>query len=211
MTAEIPWQADSANGTVYATGWFDLYKKDMQARIEVEGIDGVYLHPYYSEWVDLENSRIKAAKLNFFSDILGKNNEVTANCRLELADIEFRPRPPEQSEHKAEKITTAILGLFRAMNQGRVVLNFVVKTSMDRPEFNFDSINQAVDKTISEGIQANKIKVEDMALLPAKFLKEITRGATEATKALINGTLSVGKNIMGALSTEEGTEKISNK
>jgi len=87
--AEIPWREDSGEGIVYTSGWVNLYRKEMQARLEIEGIDGISLHPYYTKWVDLENSRIEQAKLNFFSDVQGMNNEIVAQCRLELTDIEF--------------------------------------------------------------------------------------------------------------------------
>jgi len=199
LTAKIPWQVGSTAGTVFASGWINPYKKDIQARLVIEGIDGVYLHPYYSYWVDLENSRIEKASLNFSSDIQGQNNEVVAQCRLELTDIKFKPRPPDQPEHKAEKIATAVLGIFRALNQGRVVLSFTIKTKMDRPEFKFDSVSSAVDKTISQAIKSDKVKVEDVALLPGKFVEGMAKGATGATKAIINGALSVGKSLKDAI------------
>ncbi|MGD9015290.1 MAG: DUF748 domain-containing protein [Candidatus Omnitrophota bacterium] len=203
LTAKIPWQEDSGKGIVYASGWVNLYRKEMQARLEIEDIDGISLYPYYSKWVDLENSRIERVRLNFFSDIQGMNNELIAQCRLELTDIKFKPRPPEQPEHKAEKIATAILGLFRALNQGRVVLNFTIKTKMDKPEFSIDNISQAVEETISRAINSEKIKIEDIAILPAKFFKGMTKGTTEATKAIINGALSVGKSLLDVLKTED--------
>jgi len=208
LTAKIPWQEDPSEGIVYTSGWVNLYRKEMQARLEIEGIDGISLYPYYSKWVDLENSRIERARLNFFSDIQGMDNEVIAQCRLELTDIKFKPRSPDQPEHKAEKIATAILGLFRAINQGRIVLNFTIKTKMDKPEFSIDNISQAVEETISRAISSNKIKIEDVAILPAKFFKGMTKGTTEATKAIINGALSVGKSILDALKTEEEPTKV---
>ena len=211
LNAKIPWQEDSGEGTVYASGWVDLYKKDVEARLEIDDIDGVYLHPYYSKWVDLENSRIKEASLNLISDIKGQNNELVAKCRLELTDIKFSPRPPDQPEHKAEKIATAVLGIFRAINQGRIVLNFTIRTKIDKPSFNFDSINEAVDNTISKAIQSDKVKIEDAALLPGRFFEGVTKGTTGATKAIINGALSVGKSLKDAfidsLKTEQESEE----
>ena len=193
LNAKIPWQAELNEGTIYASGWINPYKKDMQARLAIEDIDGVYLHPYYSEWVDLENSRIEEANLNFTSDIQGQNNDVIAQCRLELTDIKFRPRPSEQPEHNAEKLAHWLLNLFRELNQGRVVLSFPIKTKMDKPEFNFDSIATAVDAIVSQGANSNKVDIEDVALLPGRFVEGVARGATGITKAIIEGTISVGK------------------
>jgi hypothetical protein len=207
LEAKIPWQEGQAEGMVFASGWMNLYKKDMQARLEIEGIDGVYLHPYYAKWVDLENARIKEAVLNLTSDIQSQNNDLIAKCRLELTDIKFRPRPPEESEHRAEKITTVVLGIFRALNQGRVVLNFTIRTKMDRPEFKFDTISSAVDKTISQAIEGDKVSIEDVATLPGRIVEGMTKGATEATKAIIDSAVSVGKSILDVFTTESEPEE----
>lgn len=198
LTAKIPWQEDSGEGTIYASGWINLYKKDILTRLEIVDIDAVYLYPYYSKWVDLENSRIREASLNFFSDIQGKNNDILARCWLELTDIKFRPRPPDQPEHKAEKITAAVLGIFRALNQGRVILDFSIRTKMDKPEFKFASINQAVDKTLSGAIKSGRVKIEDVAGLPGRFFERMTEGTTGATRAVIDGAVSVGKSLKDA-------------
>jgi len=207
LRAKIPWQEDAGEGIVYSSGWINLHRKDMQARLEIDGIDGIYLYPYYAKWVDLESSRIEQANLNFISDIQGKSNELVAKCRIELTDIKFRPRPPEEPEHKAEKIATVILGMFRALNQGRVVLSFTVRTNMDNPEFDFGNISRAVEETISTAIKSEKVKIEDVAMLPAKFLEGMARGTTGATKAIINGALAVGKSFLDALRIEEEAEE----
>lgn len=198
LNAKILWQKDLEEGTIDSSGWMNFYEKDMQARLQIQNIDGVYLYPYYSKWVDLENSRIQEAKLNFFSVIRGENNDVVAECQLELTDIKFRPRPPDQLEHKAEKIATAVLGIFRAINQGRIILDFTIKTKMDKPEFKFESISSAVDKTISQAVQSDKVKIEDIAVLPGKFIEGVAKGTTGATKAIIEGSLSVGKSLTDA-------------
>ncbi len=207
LTAKIPWQGGSEEGSVYASGWINLYKKDMQARLEIDGIDGIQLYPYYSYWVDLENSRIEKANLNFSSDIQGLNNEITAQCRLELTDIKFKPRPPDQPEHNAEKVATTVLGIFRALNQGRIVLNFTIKTKMDKPEFKLDSISQAVNDTISKAVASDKVKIEDVVLLPGRLLEGVAKGTTGATKAIIDGALSVGKSFKDAILDALKTDK----
>lgn len=196
LNGRIPWQQGIAEGKISLSGRVDLYKKDIQAKLEIKGIDGVYLHPYYSDWVDLENSRIKEASFDFNSDIQGKNNDVVVQCRLELADIEFRPRSPEEFAHKAEKITRAVLDIFRKLNEGRVVLNFTVKTKMDKPEFDIDIIRAAVDNVLSQGAKSDKIDIEDVALVPGRLIEGVTK---ETSKAIIDGAISVGKSLTDAI------------
>ncbi|MBU3958851.1 MAG: DUF748 domain-containing protein, partial [Candidatus Omnitrophica bacterium] len=116
LQGKVPWQQEAEEGKIEFAGWINLLKRDMQATLRIEDIDGIHFYPYYSKWVDLEKSRIEKAKLNFNSDIQGLNNDITANCHLELTDIVFRPRTPEEEMKKAEKIATAVLDIFRALN-----------------------------------------------------------------------------------------------
>ena len=70
----------------------------MQASVDIRDIDGIYLYPYYANWVDLEGARIEKAKLNFSSKITGINNDVNAACHLALADIVRRPLAEEEED-----------------------------------------------------------------------------------------------------------------
>ncbi len=199
IKAQVPWSQGKEVGTVTCAGWIDPVKKDIRGRLEVANIDALYLYPYYAEHVDLEKTRIESAKLNFTSDINGLNNEVTAQCRLELTDIVFRERAAEESEERGEKIAAAVLDIFRALNQGKVVLEFSVKTRLDRPEFGFGVIKTAVEQTITEGTKGRGVKVDDVVLFPAKVVTGTIRGTADVAKAILGGTVSVGAEFARAL------------
>src|SRR4030042_90473 len=49
----IPWQQGQQEGKIEVGGWLNLFKKEMKATVKVEGIDGIYLYPYYSQWINL--------------------------------------------------------------------------------------------------------------------------------------------------------------
>jgi len=199
LKGRIPWQEGQEEGKIEAEGWLDFFKKDMQATLKIEDIDGIYLYPYYSNWVDLEKARIEKAKLNFFSDIHGLNNNVTAQCHLELTDIVRKPRPPEESQDKAEKIADTVLDIFRALNQGKIVLDFTIRTKMDRPEFGFGNIKMAFEDKLAEGKKVNGFKAEDILILPGKLLEGTAKGLTDFSKALIIGTVNAGKEVKKAV------------
>ncbi len=210
LKAKIPWQKGREEGRIEAEGWINFFKKDMQATLKIEDIDGVYLYPYYSHWVDLEKARIEKAKLNFTSNINGLNNNVTAQCRLELTDIVRRPRPEGELGEKAEKITDAVLDIFRALNQGKIVLDFTIRTKMDKPQFGFGDIKMAFEDKLAEGKKANGFKPEDALLIPAKLIEALFKGTTDLTTAVISGTISagkeIGKTVEGAMKKEEKKE-----
>ncbi|MFH1413266.1 MAG: DUF748 domain-containing protein [Candidatus Omnitrophota bacterium] len=193
LSGRIPWQQDQEEGKIEAEGWINLSKKDMQAVLKIKDIDGIYLYPYYSNWVDLEKACIESAKLNFNSDIKGENNDIVAKCHLELADIVRRERSAEEPAEKAEKITDAVLEIFKAMNQGKIVLDFKIRTKMDSPKFGFSDIRAAFEGKLAEGHTG--FSFADIITFPKKVFDTTVQSATGVSKAVFNGTMAVGKEI----------------
>lgn len=191
LKGNIPWSVGQEAGTIEAGGWLNFSKKDMQASLKIHGIDGIYLYPYYSNWVDLEKARIEKANLNFDSNIKGENNDISAECKLELTNIVRKARPPEEPEQKAERITNAVLDIFKALDQGKVVLDFTIKTKMDKPEFGFGNIKIAFESKLSHA-QGGGLQPKDVVILPAKFLEGAVRGGTDMSKSVIDGIFAVG-------------------
>ncbi|MCG2713512.1 MAG: DUF748 domain-containing protein [Candidatus Omnitrophica bacterium] len=195
LRGRIPWNTGEPDGKIYMSGWVNSYKKDMLSTLKIENIDGIAFHPYYSNWVDLEKARIVKAKLSFSSTIKGENNDIAANCHLELADIVRKVRAPEESQEKAERITDAVLDMFKAMNQGKVVLDFTFHTKMDRPEFSFAYIKSAFEGKIMQGRANSGLRTQDVLLLPGKMLQSGIRSGSNLSKALVDGVLALGNGL----------------
>jgi len=195
LKAKIPWQVGQEEGKIEGEGWLNFHSKSMEAELKINNIDGIYLYPYYSNWVDLEKARIEKATLNFTSGIHGLNNNVTADCHLELSDIVRSPRPDDEPQEKAEKITDTILDTFRTLGQGKIVLDFTIRTKMDRPEFGFGNIKMAFENKLTQARAGTGFKPEDILVLPGNLLKGAVKGATDLSKAVIDGTFAVGNEI----------------
>ncbi|MDD5044860.1 MAG: DUF748 domain-containing protein [Candidatus Omnitrophica bacterium] len=193
IAGKIPWQNTDYEGKVEVSGWINLFKKDIDAVFKISDIDGVYLYPYYSKWVDLEKARIEKAKLNFSSAIQGLDNDVTATCHLELTDIVRRPRGPEEPQEKAERIADALLEIFREFNEGKIALDFKIKTKMDYPQFGFEDIRQAVEKQVASRRKGISVSVEKVALLPANLIRSTFKGFIGMFKAALDGVFATGK------------------
>ncbi len=174
-------------------------KRKSPLPLKVEGIDGVYLYPYYSAWVDLDKARIEKATLNFSSGLSSLNNDLTAKCHLELTDIVRRPRPADEPSEKAERIANTVIDIFRALNQGKIVLDFTIRTKMDRPRFGMGPAKDAFNSAIAEGAKSKKIHVADILMLPAKVAGGSIRGATDLSKAMIDGSFAVANEFKEAL------------
>ncbi|MFA6216994.1 MAG: DUF748 domain-containing protein [Candidatus Omnitrophota bacterium] len=199
LKASIPWSNAKQEGNVEAEGWVNFFKKDMQAIFKVKDIDGIHFAPYYSGWFNLEKSHIEKANLNFTSTMNALHNDLTAACHFELTEVEFRKRASDEQPEKTEKFASLVLGIFKALGQGNIVLDFTVKTKMDNPQFSFGDIKMAVEDKISKAREASGIKPEDVAAIPGKLLEGTVKGATDLTRGVISGTLGVGKELKDAV------------
>jgi hypothetical protein len=195
LRARIPWQEDEEEGRLEAIGWVNLYKKEMQATLKIHDIDGVYLYPYYSTWVDLEKARIQKAKLNFASNIEGINNDITAKCHLELTDIVRTPRSADEPQEKAEKITDVVLDIFRSLNQGKIVLDFTIRTKMDYPEFGFANIKMAFEDKLAMARKGGALHPDEVLKLPGRLLEGTVKSARDLSKAMLDGVFAIGNGI----------------
>jgi len=190
----IPWREGQVNGQLEIEGWFDYFKKSMQASLKIKDIDAIYLYPYYSMWVNLEKARIEKAKLNFSADVNGLNNNINVACHLELTDLVRRPLEPGQSEEKASKITNKVIDIFKEVDQGKVELNFNIKTKMDSPQFGLDTFRTAFEDKLSKSREKG-FRPENTLVLPLKMLEGGVRGFTDLTRAMVDGIFAIGGEI----------------
>jgi Domain of Unknown Function (DUF748) len=195
LSGRLPWQSGEPDGKIYLDGWINPYKKDMSADLRIEDIDAIAFYPYYSTWVDLEKARIHKAKLNFSSKIKGENNDISAQCHLELADIVRKVRPPEEPQQKAERLTDAVLDMFKAMNQGKVVLDFTLHTKMDHPQFGFENIKSAFEGKLMQARTNSGLRPQDMLLWPGKILQSGIKNGSDLTKAAVDGVFALGNGL----------------
>lgn len=195
LKANISWYTGEPDGKLLLQGWADFNKKDVLAKLKIENIDAIVFYPYYSTWVNLEKARIEKAKLNFNSDIKGVNNNVDAACHLELTDMVRKVRPPDEPQQKAERLTDAVLDMFKSMNQGKVVLDFTLHTKMDQPVFGFANIKSAFEGKIMEGRAKAGLRPQDVLLWPSRWFKSGVKGIGDLSNAAFDGIVSLGEGI----------------
>lgn len=195
LSGRLPWKSGEPDGKISLEGWLNSYKKDMLANLKIENIDAIAFYPYYSNWVDLEKARIEKAKLNFTSKIIGSDNDISAQCHLELADIVRKVRPPEEPQQKAEMLTDAVLDMFKAMDRGKVVLDFTLHTKMNQPQFSFENIKSAFEGKLMQAKASAGLRAQDMLLLPGKMLQKGFQSGADLSKAVIDGVFALGNGL----------------
>lgn len=198
LSGRVPWENIKETGSIELGGWINFYKKDMRAKLAVKDIDGVYIYPYYSNWVDIDKARVEKAKLDFTANITSLNNEVNAPCHLELTQISFKPKNDQEKEPRMERIASVVLGILKAMNQGKIVLDFNLKTKLDNPEFGLGVIRQAFRDKMYEVRKSRESAPMQIIKLPGRIIEGAFNSATDLTKSVINGTVNVGKELRKA-------------
>jgi hypothetical protein len=195
LKGNLSWDTGEPDGKISLQGWVDLSKKDMLATLKIENIDAIVFYPYYSTWVNLEKARIQKAKLNFNSNIKGVNNDAAADCYLELTDMVRTVRPPEEPQQKAERITDAVLDMFKSMDNGKVALNFILHTKMDRPEFGFANIKSAFEGKLMQARSNAGMRPQDMLSLPGRWVRNGIKTGTDLSNAIIDGIFDLSNGI----------------
>jgi Domain of Unknown Function (DUF748) len=193
--ANISWNTGEPDGKMSLEGWLDFYNKNILATVKIEDIDAIVFYPYYATWVDLGKARIDKAKLGFTCNIKGQHNDVDADCHLELVDIVRKVRPPDEPQQKAERLTDAVLDMFKSMNQGKVVLDFVLHTKMDRPEFGFANIKSAFEGKLMQARANSGMRPQDMLSWPGHWLQNGIRTGTDLSNAILDGIFDLSNGV----------------
>jgi hypothetical protein len=195
LNAKLSWNTGEPDGKILLQGWLDFYKKDILATLKIENIDALVFYPYYSTWVDLGKARIDKAKLGFNCNIKGQNNEVTADCHLELVDIVRKVRLLDEPQQKAERLTDAVLDMFKSMNKGKVVLDFVLHTKMDRPEFGFANIKSAFEGKLMQARSSAGLRPQDVLSWPGRWVMSGIKSGADLSNAAVDGIMGLGNGI----------------
>ena len=206
LSGKVPWENIKEEGKVDLKGWINFYKKDMNAVIKIKDIDGIAIYPYYSSWIDIDKARVEKARLDFNSNITGLNNNVTASCHLEMTQLTFKPKEEQVKEERLERIAHVVIGLLKAMNQGKVVLDFNFKTKMDNPEFGLGIIQQAVKDKLYQARRSQDSTAMQIIKFPGKLIGGTISSAADLTKSMINGTVVVGKELKKAMESSFSRE-----
>jgi hypothetical protein len=81
------------------------------------------------------------------------------------------------------------------MNNGKVVLNFSIKTKMDSPDFGINAIKSAFDSTITQARKGQGSTASKVMEMPGQVVGGTVKGVTDVSSALIGGVVSVGKEL----------------
>ena len=136
-------------GDLKGKGWLDFGAKDMDGNLEIKDLNVAYFEPYYGDFIS--EKKLLAAVLNLKADLKSKNNDLSALCHFLLSNLIYQEAP--QITKEKQTIFSDPLDLFIDA-QGRIALDFTLRTEFDNPRFNVSKfksvISKAAGKTLSK-------------------------------------------------------------
>lgn len=189
ISASVPSQDMKEEGRIKFNGWIDLVAKSMDADFKAVNIDALAFNAYLSDWMDMKQEHVAKARFDFSSKMTGIHNDVAMKCHLEMTEVQFKDRA-EEPEQKEGKLSV-IFGLVKAFNQGRIQLNFTMRTRMDSPEFGFGVIRREFETKVYEAMRADFRP--GLIKTPVRVAKGTITAASDFTKGVVSGTVGIFK------------------
>lgn len=186
-------------GSVRLDGWANFPLKDMQADLEILGIDGIYLSDYLSKSMDFQKANIDKSRFNFLASLISLKNNLVIQCNLELADIAFRQVPEGQPIPREQQLMLLLLDVYRSLGEGRVFLDFVFHTRMDHPDFNAKVVLGAFEEKLARGLKVEKFKAENIVVMPGKLIGATIKNAVNISRSAVTGTLAAGSDLKSTI------------
>lgn len=188
LGAVIPGREEQPKSRLTFQGWIDLLDKDMQADLNLKDLDLVNLEPYVGRY---GFSNMESGNLNITSDMEAKNNDLTAQCKLEINNLKFKPQETEGSLIPLSP-TKGVLDFLKGPGE-KIVMSFAIRTKLDNPKINFGQLATgvaatAMEKVITSGVSTILQKIEGAPTegeKPTGSLEdELKKGAEELKKGL---------------------------
>ncbi|MFH0790818.1 MAG: DUF748 domain-containing protein [Candidatus Omnitrophota bacterium] len=134
LTASFMDSKAAALGNARFSGWVDFGPKNMDADLEIDGLDVTYFVPYCGNFIS--DKKLLSARLNLKSQMKAENNDLAVLSNLRLSDLAYA-KDQDQTEKGVSKFELAMntLDLFTD-TEGNLNLEFTINTKLDKPGIN---------------------------------------------------------------------------
>jgi len=148
LSAQLTNSAGQAFGDIVFSGWLDYLAKDMDAKLEVKGLDITNFSPYYGNFIS--NKKLLSAKLNLGSTFKAKNNALNILTDLNLSNLVYEETKEQQVDLDLAKNA---LDLFTDAD-GNLHLVFNVDTKLDNPALSQDKLKSIILKAAMKNLSS---------------------------------------------------------
>lgn len=143
ITADVLKDLESKIGEISLLGWVDFGPKDMDATLTLKDLDASYFYPYYGDF--LSERKINFVKLNLKVKAEGKDNDLNISTNLRLSDLVYEEDKEDSSDLLRLDFAKKALDFF-ADKDGNIILDFYIKTKLDKPDISQEGLKKAILK-----------------------------------------------------------------
>jgi hypothetical protein len=177
VSAELLSRANEAFGEIAFDGWLDYLAKDMDAELEVRGLDVTKFSVYYGNFIS--NRKLNSARLDLTSTFKAKNNALQIATKLNLSNLVYAQGQDQQLNLDVMKNA---LDLFTDA-KGNLSLEFNIDTLLDKPALDQEKLQKIILKAAAKNLSNQS---------PQQLMDKVTtiieqyKGVGKELKAIFN-------------------------
>lgn len=147
VSAELLSHQAEVFGQFTFAGWLDYLAKDLDAELEVKGLDVAKFSVYYGNFIS--NRKLSSAQLDLVSVFKARNNALQVDTKLDLSHLVYAAPAPEQ-QLELDLMKNA-LDLF-IDSKGNLHLEFNIDTLLNNPALSPEKIKSIILKAAMKNL-----------------------------------------------------------
>lgn len=140
VSAQLLNKAAKPFGEITLGGWLDYLARDLDAELEVKGVDLTELSVYYGNF--LSSRKLASARLDSVSIAKARHNALNITTQFNLSNLTYAPGQSQQLDLNTMKNA---LDLFTD-SQGNLRLEFDINTQLDNPALSQEDVQNIILK-----------------------------------------------------------------
>jgi uncharacterized protein involved in outer membrane biogenesis len=145
LSARLDTPGGKAFGNIVFSGWLDYLAKNMDAKLEVSGLDVTNFAPYYGNFIS--NKKLLSARLDLGSTFKAQNNALQIITDFNLSKLVY-----EKTEEQPElDLMKNALDIFTDPD-GNLHLVFNINTKLDNPALSQEKLKKVILKSAMKNL-----------------------------------------------------------
>lgn len=128
-------------GTADLSGWVDWPKKNMDAALEIKGLEAVYFAPYYGDFIS--QKKVLSAKVNLSSTFKAQDDDLKIDSHFRLSNLVYAQNQDQNIAQYGFDLVKNALDFFTD-KKGNLSLEFSLQTKLDKPNITIEQLKQAI-------------------------------------------------------------------
>ena len=146
LSARLNTPAGKVFGDITFSGWLDYLAKNMDAKLEVSGLDVTNFAPYYGNFIS--NKKLSSARLDLGSTFKAKNNDLQIITDFNLSNLVYEKTEEQQPELNLVKNALDIF----TDSDGNLHLVFNINTKLDNPALSQEKLKKIILKAAMKNL-----------------------------------------------------------